>query len=304
MEPCLKGVSILILGGDKRELELYTYLKKLGATVFLAGFDLFQDTRDYISSVDISKCLQDSQVVITPLTGIENNGIIYSPHSRQEVNILETAYLESLKPESIFIAGYLDDKIKKQLQKRGISTCETREMDEISILNAVPTAEGAIQCAMEHAEITIHNSESFVLGYGRCGKVLASTLQSLGARVTVFARSREVLSWVEIYKMKPMLLNHLPEAIHKADYIFNTIPSLVLTADILYQVKKECLILEVASFPGGIELEAARRLNIRIYSLPGLPGKVAPKTAGLILCKVYPSLILSLLKGGTGSETG
>ena len=302
MELSLKGINVLILGGDKRELELYSYLKKMGAQVLLIGFDAFENDTLSEPYYNISKSIKVSQVIITPLTGIESNGTIYAPYSRHYINIFDAAILKSFTAGSILIAGYLDDTVKKRLKKQNLITCETREMDEISILNAVPTAEGAIQYAMEQSEITIHNSASFVLGYGRCGKVLATTLQALGAQVTVLVRRPEILAWVEVYKMKPLMLNDLPKYISKADFIFNTIPFPILTGDILCHVKKDSLIIEIASYPGGIDMEAAKRLNIHTCVLPGLPGKIAPKTAGTILCKVYPSLILSLLKGGVKNE--
>ena len=66
-----------------------------------------------------------------------------------------------------------------------------RRSPEIAILNSVPTAEGAIQVAMENTEITIHNSRCLVMGFGRCGTTLARSLLALGARVTVCSRSAQ-----------------------------------------------------------------------------------------------------------------
>ncbi len=61
-------------------------------------------------------------------------------------------------------------------------------MDDVAILNAIPSAEGAIQIAMEQLPITIHGSKSFVLGFGRLGKTLARMLAGIGAITTVAAR--------------------------------------------------------------------------------------------------------------------
>ena len=298
MEFSLKGLKILIIGGDKRERELFFHLHKMGAQVCMYGFNEGEPFNDINLARDLDEALRRANVVITPLNGIEKEGLIYTPFIDKKINVLDVAFQECIQPGTLFIAGYLNPYIKKTLQQKNVIVCETREMDEISILNAIPTAEGAIQTAMQETDITIHNSQCFVLGFGRCGRVLAEMLKGLSAIVTVVARRSEVLTWVQASSMKPLLLSELAGGINKADIIFNTIPSVVVDGEILCNVKKEALIIDLATYPGGIDFDAAGRMGINTIVLPGLPGKVAPKTAGKILCQVYPYLIISALKGG------
>ena len=56
-------------------------------------------------------------------------------------------------------------------------------------------------------------------------------------------------------------------------------PSLVLDASRLRETKADCVILELASAPGGVDFDAARALGRRAIRAPGLPGKVAPRSA-------------------------
>lgn len=51
------------------------------------------------------------------------------------------------------------------------------------IMNAVPTAEGAIQIAMEQTDVTLHGLPVLVIGHGRIGSLLARRLAALGAKV-------------------------------------------------------------------------------------------------------------------------
>lgn len=53
----------------------------------------------------------------------------------------------------------------------------------MAVLNAIPTAEGAIQIAMEEMPVTIHGSKALVLGFGRVGKTLAKMLDGIGAKL-------------------------------------------------------------------------------------------------------------------------
>jgi dipicolinate synthase subunit A len=294
----LKDLNILIIGGDRREVDLYLHLKKMGANASLFGFNNFKNLEVVLSDGGLLEQLKIADVIITPLSGIEANGEIYAPFAGDRITINRKEILTAINPEAIFIAGYIHQTLKKIFKENGIRFYETRGMDEISTLNAIPTVEGAIQYAMAHTDKTIHNSQSFVLGFGRCGKILADTLKALGAEVTVVARRWEVLAWVEALKMIPLHLDDLKKEIGKAEVIYNTIPFPILDADVLCNVNKSALIIDIASFPWGVDYAAAERLNIRTILLPGLPGKVAPKTASKILCRVYPPLILSLLKGG------
>ena len=48
----------------------------------------------------------------------------------------------------------------------------------------------------------------------------------------------------------------------------------------LEAVKPDCLILDLASKPGGVDLGAAGELGLTVIWALSLPGKVAPATAG------------------------
>ena len=95
--------------------------------------------------------------------------------------------------------------------------------------------------------------------------------------------------------MKPATYEELPVLISNADIIFNTVPALVLNNTILNSVSSEAVIIDLASPPGGTDFDSAKRLGIKALLAPGLPGKVAPRTAGRILAKILPKLLLENL---------
>ena len=63
----------------------------------------------------------------------------------------------------------------------------------------------------------------------------------------------------------------------------NTVPARVLDGERLADLKPGCLVIDLASRPGGVDLEAAARLGVRVIWALSLPGRVAPVTAGKIL---------------------
>lgn len=291
----LKGLKIALIGGDKREVELFKYFVKSEAFVAAVGFEKLALYFPSRSLSDLKSAVTDADVLIFSLTGIDSCGKIYAPYAEREI-ILETETLYLMKKGALILSGSIPESFQKELHKLGIYFQETAPLHEISILNAVPTAEGAIQRAMEITEITIHGSRAFVLGFGRCGLILSQKLSGLSASVTVVARRKEALSYASALGYHALPLCDLKEKINEADLIFNTIPALVLTADLLCLLSRETVIVDIASKPGGVDFPAAFRLGLKAELMPGIPGKIAPRSAGRILADVYPSLILKIIK--------
>ena len=69
----------------------------------------------------------------------------------------------------------------------------------------------------------------------------------------------------------------------KYDIIFNTIPSLILDEQKLKLLKKNAVIIDLASKPGGVDFNKAKELNIKTIWALALPGKVAPVTSAKYL---------------------
>jgi dipicolinate synthase subunit A len=90
-------------------------------------------------------------------------------------------------------------------------------------------------------------------------------------------------------------LEDLGEVLPDVDVVFNTIPALVLTRELLQKMPQEALIIDIASSPGGVDFQGAADLGIKAILAAGLPGKAAPVTAGRILGRCLPRLILSVL---------
>ncbi len=142
--------------------------------------------------------------------------------------------------------------------------------------------------------ITLHGSRALVLGFGRVGKVLARTLDALGAETYVEARKFEDLSWIKCYGYHGIYLPDLAGGLGSFDVIFNTIPHEILTDEHLRQLRSDCLLIDLASAPGGIRLEAAHALGLQAVSALSLPGKVAPQTAGEIIKHTIINIISDL----------
>ena len=163
-----------------------------------------------------------------------------------------------------------------------------------STANTIPTAEGAIEIAIAETPITIHGSKSLVLGYGKIGKILAKDLFGLGAETFAMARKHADLAMIEGHGYEPLPLSSLKNRIHEFDIIFNTVPALILDDDILSNVRRDALVIDLASKPGGVDFDAAGRHGLKVIWALSLPGKIAPITSGAIIKDTIMNIISEL----------
>jgi len=161
----------------------------------------------------------------------------------------------------------------------------------MAVLNAVPTAEGAVSILLQELPKTLKDSTVLIVGYGRIGKILSRMLNGFGTDVWVAARKFSDLAWIEAQGFKPVPVSQIDRYIGDMDAVVNTVPALVITKEILKKARTDCYLLDLASAPGGIDFEAARELKIKFNWALGLPGKVAPLTAGDIIRKTIYNII-------------
>lgn len=268
-----------ILGGDMRNIELAYQLQEEGHEVVIFGFDSLDLLLKH--PIRLQEAIIQSDVIIGPLPFTDDNNTLNAPFYTKEINIDQVLNLLSTK--QIFTAGRIPKRIKDKAQDLELNMVDYFSREEMQAQNAIPTAEGAIQVAMEEIRTTIHGSNALVLGYGRIGKSLAKMLHGIGANLFVGARSYSDLAWIKNFGYRPVHIKDLEYYLPKIDIVFNTIPQIVVDEDLVSKINKKAVIVELASKPGGVDTEACRDQGIKLISAQGLPGKVAPVTAARII---------------------
>lgn len=291
MSSVLSGIKIAVIGGDDRDLILVGELVKMGATVVTAGFPRERVCHGAFVVHNVEDACRGAEVLILPLPGTNEEGVIRAVYSDQELRLTE-AVLGSVAPGALIVIGFARPFLKEWVKRLHLNLAEIIEMDEIAILNSIPTAEGAIQIAMEETPITIHGSQTCIIGFGRVGITLARILKALGSNVTVIARNEGQLARAQEMGCRKARFDDLHEIVNQIDIIFNTVPAMILDRDILKYANPSIVIIDLATQPGGTDFEAANAFGLKAILAPGLPGKVAPVTAGNILADVVPRLII------------
>ena len=173
----------------------------------------------------------------------------------------------------------------------GVELVDYFARPELTVYNAIPTAEGCIGILLERRSRTLWGAAVLVLGFGPVGRALAVRLAALGARVTVAARRPVQRAMAEELGLRAVPLTELAAEAAAFDTVVNTIPAPVLTAQVLAALPKKSLIVDLASKPGGTDFAAARRLGHTALHALSLPTVWAPETAGEALARTVQAIL-------------
>lgn len=278
-----------VLGGDARQAHLANALAARENDIRI--YAVLPDStvklnKKIISTRELPAPLSQSDVVILPLPLLGRDGALNAVGADASIPLEQC--LDHIRPEATVLAGKIPAAAREAAAKRGIEMIDYLEREEFSVLNAVPTAEGAIEIALRELPITLFGSECLIMGYGRIARVLAARLRSFGAHVKVAARRWSDLAWVRVAGCEPVHLSELAGHLPQADLVINTAPALLLEEEKLALLSRSCLIIDLASQPGGVDFDAAKALGLNVEWALSLPGRVAPVTAGsVILDTVY-----------------
>ncbi|MBR5272234.1 MAG: dipicolinate synthase [Clostridia bacterium] len=133
---------------------------------------------------------------------------------------------------------------------------------------------------MEELPITIDGAKCLVCGFGRIGKLLSHKLHALGGHVTVAARKYSDFAWISAFGYTPHHISNLTECLDDVDVVFNTVPVRIFGRRELEKLHDRTLCIDLASKPGGFDLDMAGKTGVKVIWALSLPGKVAPVTAG------------------------
>lgn len=280
----VKQKNFGIIGGDFRQIYLAEKFISEKCDTFLWGFDKLKDSKFLPQPKSLSELVEKSNYIVLPLPVTRDGINLNAPFCSEKIPLNEDFW--SLMQNKVIFTGMISSlKLPKK-----IFAYDYAEKEEFKILNAIPTAEGAIQLALEKNEKTLFGSRCLVAGFGRIGKVISNRLKNFGAKITVNARKSEDIAWIKTLGYEFI---DLREDVKNLDYdfIFNTIPEIIFNSKMLSRCKKNTVIIDVASSPGGVDTTAANLMGIESVHALGIPGKMFPRSAAGIIYSVIKNII-------------
>ncbi len=283
-----KPETFALIGGDLRYVYLSGQLAADGYKVIAVGFDNTDLPPCVAGCTDAAQAIALSDCVILPMPVSTDGKTVAAPFSRLCIP-LEQVYA-ALKEDQPVFGGSISEEIRAAFERRGVAVYDYLQREELSVRNAVPTAEGALQLAMEELPVTIDGARCLVTGYGRIAKVLSRQLTALGGNVTVAARKCADRAWATVHGCRAVHTDDLV-TLPTFDVVFNTVPTLLFDRRVLASLDRHTLLIDLASRPGGVDFNAAADLHIKTVWALSLPGRVAPKTAADIIKTTVMNMI-------------
>lgn len=278
-------MKTLFLGGDLRQKYASDYMNSIGVPCKLyLNFSLDEELINEIKS---------SNALVLPLP-TSKDGITVNATSNDK--ILLGDLLKYIPLDSLILGGNIPNNFVSLANSFGYRIIDYYENESFQIYNALLSAEGAIFYSMEKISGTIYGSKIAILGFGRIGKILAYMLKSQGAKITIFARKDLDRAWsnligYEAVKISDKFVAKSNDLKYDYDIIFNTIPNQIMNEEFAKELTDKTIIIDLASYPFGINPSLIEKYNLKYYRESGIPGRYAPQSAGNIIGKTIINIL-------------
>lgn len=265
------SMNFCMIGGDLRSFFLAKILSREKHEVKLYGFDKLENFKE---CEKYDEMIRTSKNIILPIPFSKDNQYVNMPFSNKDIAIREIFYY--LENKTIFV-GNIHQELKEELHRKHNQVIDFMEKEEFSILNAIPTAEATIEIILKNTKKILQNSNCLIMGFGRIGKVLAYKLKGFSAKVTCMITNEVEKAWGVAYGYETTKIENLQKNCTKLkqyDIIINTIPKVIFREE-LKEIKKETLVIDLASKPYGIDRKIAEQEKLNFIEALGLPRKIS-----------------------------
>lgn len=286
-----------VLGGDARQFSVAARLAAAGVRVRAYGLPEKPLGDGVIFCEDWRAAVAPACMILLPLPASPDGMRVNLSLAPDEAPILLSELFASAPKDALIAGGRFSPGIKAEAEEAGRKLYDFAGSETFALQNAVPTAEGAVEILMERVPRTVRGLSVAVTGYGRVARALCRLLLAMGAEVTVGARKRTALEEAALAGCRTQPLcgaGSVRKLAQGKSAVFNTVPYWLFTGEVLASLDRDLLIIDLASSPGGVDVEAAGAYGLSVVWALSLPGKYAPETAGEIIADA----VLAEWKGG------
>ena len=221
--------------------------------------------------------IKEADTIICPIPFTRDNIKI----NNSNMSIEELINIPDVEFKKIY-TGALNSFAKEKLNEKNIKVIDIMEDEAYAIKNAIATAEGAIKKVIDSTPFTINKSNVLILGFGRIGKILSRYLSSFGAKIYVEARSKKDIALIKSMGYNGVELEKLDKFLPDMQFIFNTIPSVIIDKEKVKLLDSNVYLIDIASKPG-VDFEALNERGIATSWYLQIPSKDSPKSAAMYI---------------------
>ena len=272
--------TITVTGGDSRQLYMSGFLKEKGydVKIFACEHGKYPDGIKGCDNIDEA---MTSEIIILPLPVCKCGSLLNTPLSSNEIKLKDIT--DRINEKHYVFYGMGSGNFSKNVQAKAYYSCDYFNIESLIYKNALLTSEGILSIILEKLPLTVFGLKAAVTGYGRISAFTADKLKKLGAEVSVFARDENQLLKASLNGINAYNISSLSDLAPNFDVIINTVPYHVIDSKTIKNSNISCVFIEAASAPYGIDTEACALYGRTLIKAFSLPGKTAPKSAGIII---------------------
>lgn len=265
------GMTVAVVGGDRREQEICRLAYRAGAVVRAYGIPWPASGLAGVAHCgSLEEAMTGAELCLLPLPLPSSDGALYAPAAAASIR-LRAEHFARLHRSAVIIAGSVNQAIAAAAAEAGIRIATYGAEPRGRRDRAVAVAEGALARVIDATDRTIRGARVAVLGNGGVGQAVAEVFRRMGAKTSLLARSPRAAG--------EQPLADLELQVPTLDVLLSTIPAAVPTAEVLRRLPSRALVVDLAS-PEGIA-PAAESAGARTLRALGL-GDCAPVTVGAI----------------------
>jgi dipicolinate synthase subunit A len=273
------NLKLAVVAGDEREREIARLAAQTGARVTGYGFPWPDEGISGVEhAASAREALDGARVALFPIPGIAVDGSLFAPACETRI-VPDADLLAGMAPDAHIVLGWPDEQLEASARAHGIALHGYESDRELMLLRAPAVCEGALELAIRHTDVTIHQATVAVVGQGTIGSLLTRTLLALGAHVHVFARNPVQRATAYAAGADAHALDQLVALSPRMSMLFSTVPARVVDDDVLAALPPGSLVMDLAAPPGGVDQDASRRRGHATVWARGM-GRRAPVTVG------------------------
>jgi dipicolinate synthase subunit A len=275
----LSGWTVAVLGGDVRMLEHMRLARLAGAKVQHYGsIPGAEEAAGRPQAATLADAVKGARIISCPIPGLGADDELYAKFTTEKLRLTDEV-LEGAAPGAMLLTCYSTPRMDEWANAASVKIIPYGEDDALSILHAVPTAEGAIRIAIENTDDTLLGMNVLCVGLGRVGISVAQAFEGMKSRVSVAARNPAQLARAWAMNANPIELRELKSHIGNFGLIVSSTSGRVLEKELIALTRPDVVIIDLCSPPGSVDLEAAKALGRKAIWARAQAGR-APRRAG------------------------
>lgn len=288
----LNGRRIGMVGGDVREQEIARLAAAAGARIRVYGIPWPEAGIPGVDRANsAAEAIAGAEIALFPLPGIKE-GCLYAPQAPGPIKA-DRALLDGMAKPGHILLGSAPPPLREAAKALGLRLHEYEHDVEGRRMRAPAIVEGAISFLIQNTAFVLEGARIAVLGQGVIGSLLARRLAAIGARVLVVARNAGQREAAQKAGLEAIPFDAFPKRAAELEIMVSTASGPVADRALLASLPKSCLVVDTASPPGSIDLEAAKTLGLRALWARGM-GARAPITVGRAQWAVISAIIAKI----------